>query len=385
MNSEYHNEQIEVDIVDVIWVLLKKIWLIIAIGLLCAIGMFGILKLNGTPNYQSVCQILILKQETDTRLAFDEKVLKDSLEMITSRTVIEKWIEVTGMQAEYGQVVGKVSAQIVDGTRIIEIAVNDTEPERAKELADALQEVVAGHLQDAFEIYSVKGIEKGNLPMVPVGRKNSIYIAAAFCIGVFLAAAGVFVWFLLEGTIKTPENISRYLKCVTLGSISEKNISTEAFRFLRTNIEASKKETKTILFTNCEEKQDLQKVSRELASSYTECGYKVIHISVDVLGKGNVETKEVKGVTDYVMTDGERKLFPCNMEWLDKLKEEYDKVIFCVPALHKYADAAIVAEQCDGTVVVVSKGKVHYRKLRETISQLKYVRADVLGCVLDNV
>ena len=70
---------------------------------------------------------------------------------------------------------------------------------------------------------------------------------------------------------------------------------------------------------------------------------------------------------------------------IQKLKEDFDFVIFDTPPLGALIDAAHIAALADGTVLVIRQGQVEKRAAKDVLEQLKKANANVLGAVLNNV
>ena len=70
---------------------------------------------------------------------------------------------------------------------------------------------------------------------------------------------------------------------------------------------------------------------------------------------------------------------------LNALRKVYDYVIVDTPPLGSVIDSAIVAEICDGSIMVIESGVVSYRFAQEVKSQLEKSNCPLLGVVLNKV
>ncbi len=66
---------------------------------------------------------------------------------------------------------------------------------------------------------------------------------------------------------------------------------------------------------------------------------------------------------------------------IDKLRDRYDYIIVDLPPVCVVADAAIFAKLSDGMVVVVREAYCRNDSLRDAVSQLQFVGANILGFV----
>lgn len=70
---------------------------------------------------------------------------------------------------------------------------------------------------------------------------------------------------------------------------------------------------------------------------------------------------------------------------LNALRKVYDYVIVDTPPLGSVIDSAIVAEICDGSIMVIESGVISYRFAQEVKSQLERSNCPLLGVVLNKV
>lgn len=70
---------------------------------------------------------------------------------------------------------------------------------------------------------------------------------------------------------------------------------------------------------------------------------------------------------------------------IEQLGEQFDAVIFDTPPLGLFIDAALIAAQADGTVMIFTPGRSDYRKAQQVMDQLEKANARVLGAVLVGV
>jgi tyrosine-protein kinase Etk/Wzc len=98
-----------------------------------------------------------------------------------------------------------------------------------------------------------------------------------------------------------------------------------------------------------------------------------------------------RGTLDYLTTG---KLSPSDeglvasdamRNLLARVREEYDVVIVDTPPVNIITDAAVLAAYADGVVLVVRAGVTAAPGLTYAVEQLRHVRADVLGVVLNDV
>lgn len=192
----------------------------------------------------------------------------------------------------------------------------------------------------------------------------------------------------------------------------------EAFNSLRTNLQFCGVDNKVIMFTSCTPDEGKSTVTMELARSLNDDGKKVVLVDADLrksvfVGRYRIHSEETMfGLSHYL--SGQKKMDEVinhtNIENLDMiiagpvapnptellgrelfvnllsaLKERYDVVLVDCPPLGWVIDAAVVAPNCDGVVLVVESGAISYRYLQDVKKQLEVTGVNILGVVLNKV
>ena len=70
---------------------------------------------------------------------------------------------------------------------------------------------------------------------------------------------------------------------------------------------------------------------------------------------------------------------------IKSLREVYEYIIIDTAPLGLVIDAAIIAKECDGAIIVVEAGKIKYRQAQNVRDQIANSGCDVLGVILNKV
>lgn len=192
--------------------------------------------------------------------------------------------------------------------------------------------------------------------------------------------------------------------------------SNEAYKILRTNVEFSGVDNKTIVVTSCMPGEGKSTTSISLAVSLAEAGKKVLLIDADmrksVLHRQFQIQGAYKGLSHFLSGQAEVSDIMCKVQGLDLVvmlagvvppnpaemlgqkrfkslltsgRKVYDYIIIDAPPLGSVIDAAIIAKQCDASILVMA-AKTISRKFAKTVkSQLEKSGCPILGVVLNKV
>lgn len=225
MNHEIDNDEITIDLTDLFMVIWRHIHLVILAGILLGLTAFIGTKLFITPMYTSVTKVYVLsKQDNSTNLTYSDlqtgtSLTKDYMELVKSRPVLEQVIAILNLDLDVEELSDSITVDTPQDTRILRIAVENENPKTAKEIADALRESVSIQITEIMDADSVNTVEMANLPTVPSSPSNMKNTAIGFALGIMLAVGIIVLVYILDDTIKTPEDVEQYLGLNVLTSI----------------------------------------------------------------------------------------------------------------------------------------------------------------------
>ena len=202
-------------------------------------------------------------------------------------------------------------------------------------------------------------------------------------------------------------------------SIQQDNLdfrAKEAFKTLRTNIEFSGSEIKTIFYTSTIPNEGKSTVSFQSACSFAEAGKRTLFIDADLrksVLKSRYKSGRVKyGFSHYLVGKADFENVICETdipnlylvfagpvppnpsellasnrfaEFIKAARANFDFIIIDAPPIGSVIDAAIISRQCDGGILVVGSGDISYRFARRAKDQLEVAGCKLLGCVINKV
>lgn len=191
---------------------------------------------------------------------------------------------------------------------------------------------------------------------------------------------------------------------------------SEQYRTIRTNIQFSQidNEIRTLMVTSSGPGEGKSTTVANLATVFAQQGNKVLLVDADMrkptvhytfsitntFGLTTVLTKQSDlddAVTQidtsnlYVLSCGPIPPNPSELlssramdEFLETALNVYDLVIFDTPPVLVVTDAQLLANKCDGTVLVVSSGFTEKENAVKAKEQLTTSKAKLLGVILNN-
>ncbi len=225
MENHRDNDIAEIDLLEIISILLNRFWVIFGAALLAAAAGFMISKFVLTPTFESTTKIYILNKSENTTVTYSDvqmgtQLTKDYAELINSRYVLETVIgQLSLPEMEYKDLLKKVSVHTPTDTRIVSITVTDYDPQQAQNIANCIREVAGEHIQNVMDIEAVNVVEEANLPTVKAGPSVIKWTAVGGILGVFLVCAVILIHYLLDDSIKSSEDVEKYLGLSTLALI----------------------------------------------------------------------------------------------------------------------------------------------------------------------
>lgn len=193
--------------------------------------------------------------------------------------------------------------------------------------------------------------------------------------------------------------------------------ANESYKSLRTNLLFCGEEKKVIAITSCTPNEGKSTVSLNLAFSLADSGKKVLFIDADLrksvlMGRTEVEGDEIKGLS-HLLSHQETienvicatniprfhiiyaGAFPPNpaellggnyfKRFLSAIRKVYDYIIIDTPPLGSVVDSAVIANECDGSIIVMESGVISYRFAQDVKGQLEKCNCPILGVILNKV
>lgn len=216
--------ELEINLVDLFFYLKKRILIIAAAILVCAIlGLLGT-ALFMTPEYTASTRIYMLNRTSENNLVYADfqvsaQMLNDYKVLITGRNVTQKVIDKLDLDMTPGQLSKMITVTAPENTRVVQISIVDTDPTRAALIANTVREEASVQIQQIMAVDAVTLVYEADVPTTPSSASATRNAILAAVVGMVLSIGVLTVLFICDDTIRTEEDVERYLSLSTLGVI----------------------------------------------------------------------------------------------------------------------------------------------------------------------
>jgi len=216
---------LELELRNIVEIILKRIWIIVAITLAAAIVGLTISVFFIDDVYSASTTLIVREkrksgeeyQLSDLNLA---RNLVDTYSVIIkSNRVLEKVLDEVGSDITTNELRSKISVQSEGNTEIIRITVEDLSPETAKNIANSTARVFMNEIVRLLEMDNVQVIDEARASFTPVKPKVGMNTAISFILGLMVSLGLAFVLEYFDNTIKEPEDVEKYLDLPVIGVI----------------------------------------------------------------------------------------------------------------------------------------------------------------------
>ncbi len=220
-----NEQEYEIDLKEIAIVILDRIWIVISVGIACALLAGIITKVFITPMYTSTTKLYVInKQNSENNITYTDLqtgnlLTNDYIIQVKGTKVLSQVISELNLTDTEDELASRITVSNPENSRFIVISVSDKDPVVAQQIASCVAEVSSDVVKEVMDLEKVNVAEEANLPLEkssPNIKKNVLLGGAA---GVLVSLLLIVVFYLLNDRIRTPEDVKRYLGLNTLGQI----------------------------------------------------------------------------------------------------------------------------------------------------------------------
>ena len=371
---------------------------------------------------------------------FSQQRVLSYAQIVSSPELLEGVIRDLDLATTPAELGKDVRAEVPVDTVLIDIEVEDTSPQQAQAIANA----IAARFPEFVADLEARGNSEGSpvkisttrraeLPTDPVSPRWPVYIAIGLLLGL---AGGIFAAFVRHGLdtrVRDGDAVADAVGAPLVGVIAHdrrarrrqlvvatdsRSAEAEAYRRLRSNLAglASRRAISSLVVSSALEGEGKTVVTANLGLAFAQAGYRVVLVDADLHKPRLAEYLGVSsrtGLADALRTgrnveellqtcgDGFRLEFlasgipPANPSdllgsqrlatVLEALTERSDIVLLDAPAVLPVIDASVLARRTSGLVLVARAGSTRAAQLAAAADAVRATGGEVLGGVLTQV
>ena len=220
-----------IDLREYFAIIKKRFWIIAIITIVAMVvsGVISFFMLS--PVYESKSTLIVNTEKneetqmiTGDQFSVTQKLAVTYGEIIKSRAVLESVISNLKLDSEYEDLVEKITVSPVKDTQIISISVQDTNPKKARDIANEIPKVFEKEVKRITKANDIQVIDKAILPENHIKTNKMMTVAIAAVLGMMIGLFVVFVLEYLDNKIKTPQDVEKHLDLPILGVIPNEKI-----------------------------------------------------------------------------------------------------------------------------------------------------------------
>lgn len=178
MGTENFNEEVEIDLIDLLLYLKRKVWLIL-LGLLIGVLLSGLYTFKIVDPMYSASSMIYMRGAGNSITSIQDlqigaELTNDYEVIFTSRPILQEVIDELKLDMSYKELQSRVELSNPTDTRILKVELKDKDPKKASEIVNTLVQVSMDSVKeiDAKEPYLIEEAVEDNSPVSPSIPKN---------------------------------------------------------------------------------------------------------------------------------------------------------------------------------------------------------------------
>lgn len=424
---------------------LRKFWISIAAVVLIGLAGGAIVSLLATPTYTSSASLFLTVQTADSAgelasgSSYTERQVKSFAEVAEAPVVLQPVIDGLGLDVTPAALAQRVTVSVPTNTSILDVAVVDTDPQRAAATAQAIAE---GLVATVAEVAPKDGtgqatvqariISPSTVPTAWTSPKVAQNLLLGALVGAFLGVGQGLLRHVLDTRVRTAEDVDAVTDVPLVGTVGfdataathplvvatdPNSLRAEDFRRLRTNLQflAVAERGRSIAFSSAVAGEGKTTTTINAGLALAAAGRRVLVVDADLrrprvadrlnlegavglttvlIGRAELEdvVQPVFDGTMHVLPAGQVPPNPSELLGSEAMRRlvaqataAYDYVLLDSAPMVPVADTAVLSSMLGGVVVVVGSGDVHAAQLGEAIDSVRAAEGEVLGVVLNKL
>ncbi len=422
--------------------MLRAHWFIVVAAVILAVAGAVAMTMRMTPQYEASTRLFVSTatppksvNEVQQGNLYSQDRVHTYTDLLITETLAQRTVDRLHLDMSAKELAGHVTASSATESVLINVSVRDSSPTAARDIANALSDefvTMVSELESANEDAQpdarVVVQQEASLPTHPVSPKPALNLGAGLALGLALGIGLAYVRDRLDRTVNSREILEEITGAGLVGNVpfdrsrrknaaisfkSDRSRIAEAFRAFRTNVQFLEVDNPPRVFvvSSCLPSEGKTTTAINIALALADAELNVVVVDGDMrhpklnehlglTGSAGLSTVLTGGVAlDEVLqqtrfsgltgvTAGEVPPNPSELlgseaakKFINELRSRFDYVVVDSPALLEFTDAAILAAESDGVVVLARFAKTKRDQLAHAVGNLTNVGARILGGV----
>jgi capsular polysaccharide biosynthesis protein len=226
-NPEHVEQEHPLTLGEILPVLWRRLWVILMIVAICVFDTVY-LSLAQTPQYEATARILIAQEQEDGVTGGPGQGLQELIptvaDLVSTRPIANAVIQELDLQMTAGEFLRNLTVHQVESTQSIEVSYRSSDPERARDIANAVAGTVSDRISEVnlgAEAITVTVWEQAVAPDAPVSPDPVRNGLLALAIGLLLGLGVAFFLEYLDDSLRSPQEVEQVSGLLNFGIIRE--------------------------------------------------------------------------------------------------------------------------------------------------------------------
>lgn len=428
------------DLHDVLRILRER-WLVIASVAVTSVTLATVFTVLQTPMYQATTQLFVSMSVNSGLDAyqgglFSQQRVKSYAKLMSSEEMARRIINDLGSDDDPEVLMRNIHTSVDTDTVILGVSITDPNPQHARDLADSAGKVFVKYVTELEkspegEPAPVKAsiADPPRVPKFPVSPNVARNILLALALGLLGGVGIAALRDALDIRVKTADDLAEAtgdapllgnihftksaLKEPLISSLARHAPRVEAFRVLRTNLQfvSVDNSNKVFVITSALPEEGKTTTACNVSIALAEAGARVlllegdlrrpkvaeyfgvessVGVSTVLVGRASLHEAVQAAGGVSILSSGRRPPNASELlqstamhRLLAEAREIFDYVIIDAPPLLPVTDAALLAAEADGAVLVVRHGRTTTHEVETARARLESVGANLLGVIVN--
>jgi capsular exopolysaccharide synthesis family protein len=414
----------------------RRWWWLLLIGPVLAAASAFYYSKTLTPIYRTASTLLINQTQNPGVIQYNDVLTSERLtntyaQLVERQVVLDEVIKRLHLTLSEPDLASRITVTTISNTQLLRITVEDANPAVAAQIANTTAHAfIDDNTSSLGRPGTVSIAEQASAPTSPAKPNVKLNTVLAAFLGLMIVGAISVALEYLDDTVKGTEETEVRFGLPTLGVVRRiKNLAetggpathgdaSEAYIQLRTNVHFASVGTplRKLVVTGSGPGEGKSTTAAGLAVALAQAGERVVLVDTDLRRPSLHRLFGVRnsfGLTGLILsntTDPKPALIDTGVKNLqllpsgpqppnpadllvspnmtrivEKLSQSANYVVFDTPPVLSVADAAILAGNADGTILVTEAGKTRRGAVKRALTDLEHTRAHMLGIVVNKV